>query len=48
MEIGATSSPCATGGVAVVGDFFDRGGGVCHGFHLLCICGSNRCDVVSG
>ena len=36
MEIGATSSPCATGGVAVVGDFFDRGGGVCHDFHLLC------------
>ena len=36
MEIGATSSPCATGGVAVVGDFFDLGGGVCHDFHLLC------------
>ncbi|MFC2434945.1 MAG: hypothetical protein ACFNPY_08850, partial [Peptidiphaga sp.] len=32
MEIGKTSSPCATGGVAVAGDFLDRGSSVYHSF----------------
>ena len=35
MEIGKTSSPCATGGLAVVSDFLDRGSSVYHDFHLL-------------